>query len=71
MVSVRLVPEEVHRISRICELRLLVSNCLSAPYGGVIKRTGTGELPLTGFPGGVDPLPQAATFNTVTLSFPF
>ena len=40
-------------------------------YGGVIKRTGTGELPVIGLFAGVTPLPQPATFITVTSRLPF
>ena len=40
-------------------------------YGGVINRTGTGELPVIGLFAGVTPLPQPATFITVTSRLPF
>jgi hypothetical protein len=41
-------------------------------YGGVIKRTGTGEFAVIAVPTGVVfPLPHPATFSTVTSTFPY
>lgn len=52
--------------------RQLVENDGSSHYGGVISRTGTGEVPNAGLELTVvvSPLPQPATFNTYTLSSP-
>ena len=36
----------------------------------MIRRTGSGEFPLTAVPTGLVPLPHPATFNTVTLMLP-
>lgn len=40
------------------------------PYGGVMRRMGTGEVPATAVPGMAE-LPHPVTFSTVTLMFPY
>ena len=40
-------------------------------YGGVIRRTGTGEDPVTAGPVGLVPFPQPFTLSTVTLLLPY
>jgi hypothetical protein len=42
----------------------------SRRYGGVISRTGTGEEPASAVPVALVPLPQPATFRTVTFTLP-
>src|SRR5438309_11347467 len=63
----RLVPGRARRASRI------LPNSKNGPraYGGVIRRTGTGEDPVTAGPVGLLPFPQPVTLSTVTLLFPF
>jgi hypothetical protein len=54
-----------------CELNAEPPNpAVSKSHGGVIKRIGTGEEPVTGLPVALVPLPQPATFRTVTSTLP-